>query len=87
MNPILKEIIDHTLKKKMSDGTREWSRTSLTMFTAFSWCMVSASIDLFYRVIHFEVWISILAVATGVKAVDAAYTKIRHIKDKDSPPL
>jgi hypothetical protein len=70
---ILSEIANDTLKKDVK-GFREWSRTSLTMFTAWVWVVIIATIDYFNSGFKFEVWVTMVAVALGIKITDA-YTK------------
>ena len=68
---ILKELFRDTLKK---DG--KWSRTSLTMFTSFSICVLVGLIDFFHCGFNTEVFFGFLSVAVGSKISDALSKKI-----------
>lgn len=54
----------------------KWSRTSLTMFTAWLWVIIIATIDYIKNGFHFEVWCTMVAVALGVKITDAWSKKL-----------
>ncbi len=60
-------IIDDTLKKKLEDGSTRWSRTSLTMFSAWIIATVMAVEDYCRHGIRYDVWIALVAVALGSK--------------------
>jgi hypothetical protein len=66
---VLKSIVNDTLKV---DG--KWSRTSLTMFTAWIVVLGMACIDFVWNGLRYDVWATLTAVATGIKIADA-YTK------------
>lgn len=68
----LKELFRDTLKK---DG--KWSRTSLTMFTSFSICVLVGLIDFCMRGYNTEVFFGFLSVAVGSKISDAFSRKIQ----------
>lgn len=68
---LISEIANDTLKR---DGL--WSRTSLTMFTAWIWVIIIASVDYCKSGFKFEVWCTMVAVALGVKVTDAWSKKI-----------
>lgn len=68
----LKELFRDTLKK---DG--KWSRTSLTMFTSFSICVLFGLIDFCMRGYNTEVFFGFLSVAVGSKISDAFSKKIQ----------
>jgi hypothetical protein len=59
-------IVNDTLKK---DG--KWSRTSLTMGTAWGIAVFFAFYDLRNNGFHFEVFLTFVGVALGSKIVDA----------------
>ena len=68
---MLSEIAHDTLTKE-----GKWSRTSLTMFSAWVFALFFASYDLFKNGFHFEVFITLVGVALGSKLVDAQSKKI-----------
>ena len=68
---MLKQIIDDTLKK---DG--KFSRTSLTMFSAWVLVYLIAVIDYIRTGYRSEVWLTLVAVAVGVKLSDAIGKRI-----------
>lgn len=65
----MKEIANDTLKV---DG--KWSRTSLTMLTAWVVVLWMAVADFLDKGLRYDVWATLTAVATGIKIADA-YTK------------
>lgn len=68
---ILREILQDTLKK---DG--KWSRTSLTMFSAWIVSLSMAMFDFFFNGLKYDVWVTLVIVATGIKITDAWSKKI-----------
>jgi hypothetical protein len=68
---LLSEVAHDTLTK---DG--KWSRTSLTMFTAWILAVIFAAYDLIHNGFHFEVFLTFVGVALGSKIVDAQSKKI-----------
>jgi len=68
-------IADIAVDTLMRDG--KWSRTSLTMFTAWLFVILIAVIDYIWTGFHFEVWCTMVAVAVGVKVTDAWSKKIQ----------
>ena len=64
------QLCNDTLKRD-KDGTRRWSKTSLTMLSA--WILVCATYvyDLFARGFHMEAWLVMVGIAVGVKTTDA----------------
>lgn len=75
---MIKQIAYDTLKH---DG--KWSRTSLTMFSAWVWVIVIATIDYIQHGFHFEVWITMVCVALGIKIANSYSKKIDpEIKEK-----
>lgn len=76
----ISEIANDTLKKDDGKGFRRWSRTSLTMFFSFIWCIVFASYWGLKAVDHY-IFFGMLCTALGVKVVDAA-TILMTLKGK-----
>lgn len=68
---LISEIANDTLKRD-----NMWSRTSLTMFTAWLWVIIIATVDYIKTGFHFEVWCTMVAVALGVKVTDAWSKKL-----------
>jgi hypothetical protein len=68
---LLSEVAHDTLTK---DG--KWSRTSLTMLTAWGFAIFLAAYDLYNNGFHFEVFLTFVGVALGSKIVDAQSKKI-----------
>ena len=68
---VLREILQDTLKK---DG--KWSRTSLTMFSAWTVSLSMAMFDFFFNGLKYDVWVTLVVVATGIKITDAWSKKI-----------
>lgn len=63
---VLREILHDTLKK---DG--KWSRTSMTMFSAWALSISMAMFDFFFNGLKYDVWVTLVVVATGIKITDA----------------
>jgi len=72
MKNLLKSIFFDTLKK---DG--KFSRTSLTMFTAWLLSIYMALYDLYKHGFKFEVFFTFVSVAVGVKIADSYGKKIQ----------
>lgn len=68
---VLREILQDTLKK---DG--KWSRTSMTMFSAWALSISMAMFDFFFNGLKYDVWVTLVVVATGIKITDAWSKKI-----------
>jgi hypothetical protein len=68
---VLREILHDTLKK---DG--KWSRTSMTMFSAWALSLSMAMFDFFFNGLKYDVWVTLVVVATGIKITDAWSKKI-----------
>jgi hypothetical protein len=68
---VLREILQDTLKK---DG--KWSRTSMTMFSAWALSLSMAMFDFFFNGLKYDVWVTLVVVATGIKITDAWSKKI-----------
>ena len=73
---IIKEIINDTLKKN-----GKFSRTSLTMFSA--WCvgLVMSIIDFSFNGLRFDVWCVLIGVAMGSKITDSYSKKIQDRRE------
>lgn len=76
MRKILNEIANDTLKKKTPEGTREWSRTSLTMFTAFMLACGAFVYSVIAEGFRFDAFSAMLATGLGAKLVDAKSKQI-----------
>jgi hypothetical protein len=68
---MIKDIIYDTLKK---DG--KWSRTSLTMFTAWLIACWLAISDYLFNGFKYEVFVTFVGVALGSKLTDSIGTRI-----------
>ncbi len=68
---ILREILHDTLRKE-----GKWSRTSLTMFSAWIVSLSMAMFDFFFNGLKYDVWVTLVVVATGIKITDAWSKKI-----------
>ena len=69
-------IANDTLKKFDVNGKRRWSRTSLTMFSAWLITLGFAIFDFIEKGLRFDVWVALLTVATGIKIADSYSKKI-----------
>ena len=69
-------IANDTLKKFDENGKRRWSRTSLTMLSAWIATLGFAFFDFIDKGLRFDVWVALLAVATTVKIADSYSKKI-----------
>ena len=67
----ISDVLYDTLTK---DG--KWSRTSLTMFSAWIVVLFMAIFDFCRRGLQFDVWVTLVVVATGIKITDAWSKKI-----------
>jgi hypothetical protein len=67
----ISDVLHDTLTK---DG--KWSRTSLTMFSAWIVVIFMALFDFCRRGLQFDVWLTLVVVATGIKITDAWSKKI-----------
>ena len=76
MGNIIKDIINDTLKKEVNGKVR-WSRTSLTMFSAWFISLTMAIIDFGFNGLRFDVWFVLIGVAMGSKITDS-YSKKLH---------
>ena len=77
---VIKEVFMDTLKV---DG--KWSRTSLTMFTAWIASLHMAYYDMYKNGFHMEVFLTLVGVALGSKVTDSISKKINP-PTPPSPP-
>ena len=72
---MFKNIVRDTLKKKDGDSYR-WSRTSLTMFSA--WTLVSFMVifDLYKDGFRYDVFLTMVGVSLGTKLTDSIGKKV-----------
>lgn len=82
MIKLIKSIIRDTLKKKYENGEYKWSRTSLTMFTAWILAIYMALYDMYKHGFNFEVFVTFVGVALGAKVTDAWSKKLSPDKNK-----
>ena len=68
---IIKEIVNDTLKRN-----GKWSRTSLTMFSAWFVGLLMSIIDFAFNGLRFDVWCVLIGVAMGSKITDSYSKKI-----------
>jgi len=76
MRKHLKALIEDTLKKYNENGVLRYSRTSLTMFTAWVIAIYMAMIDFIWNGFRLDVWMTFVGVALGTKITDAFTKKI-----------
>lgn len=74
---LLKTILIDTLKRN-----NKWSKTFLTMFTAWGAVLFMAFWDFFANGLSFDVWITLVCVSLGIKVTDAWSKKIEK-KDNE----
>lgn len=79
--PVLKSVFNDTLKV---DG--KWSRTSLTMFTAWIASLHMAYYDMYKNGFHMEVFLTLVGVALGSKVTDSISKKINPIPPTPTDP-
>ena len=70
---MFKEIINDTLKRN-----GKWSRTSLTMFSAWFVALLMSIIDFALNGLRFDVWCILIGVAMGSKITDSFSKKIHN---------
>ena len=75
---VFDEITNDTLKKKDEDGVVRWSRTSLTMFSAWVLVIYISIFDFHNFGFRPEIFFGLLSVAAGVKITDAISKKWRR---------
>lgn len=68
---LLKTILIDTLKRN-----NKWSKTFLTMFTAWLAVLFMAFWDFFTNGLSFDVWVTLVCVSLGIKVTDALSKKI-----------
>jgi len=71
MKSVIKELLFDTLKKE-----GRWSRTSLTMFTAWFFALSFAWFDFMDKGLRFDVWVTLVGVALGSKITDSFSKKL-----------
>ena len=74
---LLKTILIDTLKRN-----NKWSKTFLTMFTAWGTVLFMAFWDFFANGLSFDVWVTLVCVSLGIKVTDAWSKKIEK-KDNE----
>ena len=74
---LLDEIATDTLKKDDGKGSLRWSRTSLTMLSAWMIVCYIAIADFNKSGFNGEVFIALSTIAVGVKITDAISKKIK----------
>jgi len=72
---LIRNISRETLKKKVN-GIREWSRTSLTMFSAWILVVFMVIFDLYKEGFRYDVFVTMCGVALGTKVTDAYSKKL-----------
>jgi len=72
MKLLLQALIQDTL---MKDG--RFSRTSLTMFSAWLIVITMAIADFIDKGMRYDVWLTLVGVATGIKILDSVSKKIK----------
>jgi Na+/proline symporter len=73
---MLSDIADDTLKKPDKKGVLKWSRTSLTMFTAWVVSIYMAMYDMYNHGFKYEVFLAFVGVALGSKIADGFSKKL-----------
>jgi len=68
---MFKDIINDTLKRN-----GKWSRTSLTMFSAWFVALMMSTIDFAFNGLRFDVWLTLVGVAMGSKITDSVSKKL-----------
>ena len=79
MKVLISNIINDTLKREKL-GVRRFSRTALTMLSAWIIVLYMAIDDFIRHGLRLEVWFALLGVATTIKIADAASKKLRPEK-------
>jgi hypothetical protein len=74
-NPFI-NIINDTLKIRLEDNSIRWSRTSLTMFSAWFTAIIMAVVDYCKHGIRYDVWLTLVAVALGSKISNSLSQKL-----------
>lgn len=73
---VFSEIINDTLKKKTSEGTIRWSRTSLSMLSAWVTSLSMAIADYVQHGFNFEVFLVLVSAALSYKGVDGIVNRL-----------
>ena len=76
MSNIIKEIINDTLKKKSEDGSKRWSRTSLSMLSAWVTSLSMGIADYIQHGLNFEVFLVLVSAALSYKGVDGIVNRL-----------
>jgi len=76
MSNIIKEIINDTLKKKSEDGSKRWSRTSLSMLSAWVTALSMGIADYIQHGLNFEVFLVLVSAALSYKGVDGIVNRL-----------
>tara|TARA_R110002126_G_scaffold93089_1_gene220709 strand:+ start:1063 stop:1320 length:258 start_codon:yes stop_codon:yes gene_type:complete len=83
MIKLISKIIDDTLKRE-KDGVRRFSRTSLTMLSAWIVVLYMAIFDQIKNGLHYEVWIILATISSGIKIADR-FSKPKPKEDTKDP--
>lgn len=70
------ELVNDTLKKYDEKGVLRFSRTSLTMFSAWLIAVLMAVLDFIFNGFRLDVWMTFVGVALGTKITDSLSKKI-----------
>ena len=73
----MKQIIEDTLKKN-----GKWSRTSLTMFSAWLIVVTMVFFDLYKEGFRFDVFVTMVGVALGSKLTDSIGKRVEKNENK-----
>lgn len=76
MKQFIYSLVNDTLKKEDVNQHLRWSRTSLTMFTAWLFALSFAWFDFMDKGLRFDVWVTLVGVALGSKITDSFSKKI-----------
>lgn len=76
MKSIIKKIIQDTLMKYDNDVLR-YSRTSLTMFSAWLIVVYMVMYDLYLEGFRYDVFVTMVGVALGTKITDSVSQKLK----------
>ena len=73
----MKQIIEDTLKKN-----GKWSRTSLTMFSAWLIVVTMVIFDMYKEGFRFDVFVTMVGVALGSKLTDSIGKRVEKNENK-----
>lgn len=76
MKNIIKKIVQDTLMKCENDKLR-YSRTSLTMLSAWLIVVYMVIYDLYYEGFRYDVFLTMVGVALGTKITDSVSQKLK----------